>query len=134
MTPYAPTLVPGLFRTEQILTSRLATSAAVIASVVCAHTLAAPPAKSLPVISTFIGEGAADTLHTIQSDGLGPYRHTVTKGSTGVESHIQGSGGWELDMYYFTSNRQLYFDLRTWSKPPVLRTRRPTLLWSRRDG
>jgi hypothetical protein len=66
----------------------------------------------LPVISTFVGEGVTDTLHTIQGDGLGPFRNTVTKGSSGVQSIVQASGGWELDVYYFTSNRRLSFDLR----------------------
>jgi hypothetical protein len=83
----------------------------IFALVLCAHAIAAPPAKNLPVISTFIGEGPADVLRTIQSDGLGSYRHSA-KASSGVESLVQGSGGWELDVYYFTTNRRLYFDLR----------------------
>src|SRR5829696_4775493 len=78
---------------------------------ICAHPLAGPT-KAIPAITTFVGEGAADTLRTFQADGLGVYRNTVTKGTQGVQSIIQTSGAWELDAYYFTSNRRLYFDLR----------------------
>ena len=74
--------------------------------------LGAGPTKALPVVSTFVGQGATDTLHTIQGDGLGPYRDGTTKNGQGVQSIVQSSGGWELDVYYFTSNRRLYFDLR----------------------
>lgn len=76
-----------------------------------AHVMAAAPSKDLPVISTLMGQGPADTLRTIQSDGLGSYQHSA-RASSGVESHIQGAGAWELDVYYFTTNRRLYFDLR----------------------
>lgn len=86
-------------------------SVSTVVLVFCAYAMAAP-SKDVPVISGFMGEGPADTLRTIQSDGLGPYRHSA-KGTSGVESHVQESGGWELDVYYFTSNRRLYFDLRS---------------------
>lgn len=71
----------------------------------------AAPARNLPVISTLVGTGPADLIHTLQSDGAGPYLHNV-KGGSGVESHIQESGAYELDVYYFTSSRRLYFDFR----------------------
>ncbi|HVH58552.1 MAG TPA: hypothetical protein VM791_19960 [Vicinamibacterales bacterium] len=83
----------------------------VVVLVFCVHVMAAAPAKDLPVISTLMGEGPSDTLRTIQSDGLGSYRHSA-KASSGVQSIIQGAGGWELDVFYFTTNRRLYFDLR----------------------
>ena len=51
---------------EHHMTARMAASAVVIASVICAHVVAAPPAKDLPVISTFVGEGPTDALHTLQ--------------------------------------------------------------------
>jgi hypothetical protein len=67
----------------------------------------AAPSKNLPVVSTFVGTGTDP--HSIRSDGA-PYIHNV-KGTSGVESHIQESGAYELDMYYFNSDRRLYFDL-----------------------
>jgi hypothetical protein len=61
----------------------------------------------MPVVSTFLGAGTDP--YTIRSDG-GPYVHSV-KGTKGVESHIQESGAYELDIYYFASDRRLYLDL-----------------------
>jgi hypothetical protein len=69
-------------------------------------TLSAAPARDVPVISIIDGGGPGDVTHTLQSDGLGPYVHTAT-GSSGVESHLQQGGDYELDVYYFTSNRRL---------------------------
>ncbi len=70
--------------------------------------LSAAPVRNVPVISVIDGDGSADLTHTFQSDGLGPYLHTV-KGNSGVESHIQQGGDYELDLYYFTSNRRLSY-------------------------
>lgn len=78
-------------------------------ALVCASP-SAGPTRDYPVTSTLVGDGAADTAHAIQSDGLGPYRHMV-KGSSGVESHLQEGGAWELDVYYFTTARRLAFNL-----------------------
>ena len=72
-----------------------------------AASFTAAPAKNFPVVSTFVGAGTDP--HTIRSDGA-PYIHTA-RGTSGVESHIQEGGAYELDMYYFTSDRRLYFDL-----------------------
>jgi hypothetical protein len=77
-----------------------------VSSALVGITLAAAPPRDVPVISIIDGDGPGDPTRTVQSDGLGPYVHTV-KGSTGVESHIQSGGGYELDVYYFTSNRRL---------------------------
>jgi hypothetical protein len=70
----------------------------------------AGPVRDYPVTSILWGNGPDDTAHAIQSDGTGPYAHTA-KGSSGVESHLQEMGGWELDVYYFTSSRRLAFNL-----------------------
>ena len=67
----------------------------------------AAPARNLPVVSTLVGTGTDP--HTIRSDG-GPYIHNA-RGTSGVESHIQEAGAYELDMYYFSSDRRLDFDL-----------------------
>jgi hypothetical protein len=72
-----------------------------------AASFTAAPSKNFPVVSAFVGSGT--DAHTIRSDGA-PYVHNV-KGASGVESHIQAAGAYELDMYYFTSDRRLYFDL-----------------------
>ena len=74
---------------------------------VCVTAFAAPT-RDVPVISDLRGGGGGEP-YTIQSDGLGAYMHTA-KGSSGVESHIQSGGGYEIDLYYFTSNRRLSFD------------------------
>ena len=71
-------------------------------------TLASAPPRNVPAISVIDGGGSADLAHTIQSDGLGPYIHTA-KGTSGVESHFQEGGDYELDVYYFTSNRRLSY-------------------------
>jgi hypothetical protein len=71
-------------------------------------TVFAAPTRDVPVISDLRGGGAGEP-YTIQSDGLGAYMHTA-RGSSGVESHIQSGGGYEIDVYYFTSNRRLSFD------------------------
>src|SRR5262245_57452244 len=71
-------------------------------------TLSAAPPRDVPVVSIIDGGGPADATHTFQSDGLGPYVHTA-KGSSGVESHLQAGGDYELDVYYFSSNRRLSY-------------------------
>jgi hypothetical protein len=71
-------------------------------------TLSAAPARDVPVVSMIDGDGAGDVTHTMQSDGLGPYVHTA-RGTSGVESHIQEGGDYEMDVYYFTSNRRLSY-------------------------
>lgn len=78
-----------------------------VCALVCA-TLSAAPARNVPVITVIDGGGSADVAHTLQSDGLGPYVHTA-RGPSGVESHIQEGGDYELDVYYFTSNRRLSY-------------------------
>ena len=82
-----------------------------LAVMLVGSSFAAAPDRDLPVVSTIVGGGRTDTLHTVQSDGVAQYTHTA-KGTSGVESHIQASGGYELDVYYFTTTRRLYFDLR----------------------
>jgi hypothetical protein len=72
-----------------------------------AGSFTAAPSKNVPVVSSLAGVGTDP--HTIRSDGA-PYYHTA-KGTSGVESHIQEGGAYELDLYYFTSDRKLYFDL-----------------------
>jgi hypothetical protein len=84
---------------------------AVACAFVCV-TLAAAPPRNTPVISTIDGGGSTDLTQTLQSDGLGPYVHTA-KGTSGVESHIQEGGDYELDVYYFTSNRRLSYRFAT---------------------
>jgi hypothetical protein len=79
--------------------------------VLAAAVTAGAPSRDLPVVSTLVGAGPLDLVHTVQGDGMGSYLHNV-KGTSGVESHIQEAGAYELDVYYFTSNRRLYFDLR----------------------
>ena len=64
-------------------------------------------AGDIPVVSTLLGAGSDP--YTIRGDGA-PYVHSV-KGNKGVESHIQEAGAFELDLYYFASDRRLYFDL-----------------------
>jgi hypothetical protein len=81
---------------------------AAVGSVLVCVTLAAAPVRDVPVISIVDGDGPGDLTQTFQSDGLGPYVHTA-KGSSGVESHIQAGGDYELDLYYFTSNRRLSY-------------------------
>ena len=71
-------------------------------------TLSAAPVRDVPVISIIDGGGSGDVMHTVQSDGLGPYVHTA-RGTSGVESHLQQAGDYELDVYYFTSNRRLSY-------------------------
>ena len=83
---------------------------ALIAALLHARPSAAPPTRDVPVTSIVWGAGPADAAHTIQSDGSGPYVHAV-QGSSGVESHIQSGGGWELDLYYYTTSRRLAFNL-----------------------
>jgi hypothetical protein len=78
--------------------------------VLACMTASAGPARDVPVISVIDGAGSTDTAHTIQSDGLGAYTHTA-KGTSGVESHIQEGGDYELDVYYFSSNRRLRYRL-----------------------
>lgn len=80
-----------------------------MAVVVISTHLSAAAAKDVPVITFITGTGAGDLTHTIQNDGFGEYRHTA-KGTTGVESHIQAGGDYEIDLYYFTTNRKLSFD------------------------
>lgn len=75
-----------------------------------AHPVAGPPSSDVPVTSLILGDGPADTAHAIQSDGAGAYVHSV-RGTSGVESHIQAAGAWELDVYYFTTARRLAFNL-----------------------
>jgi len=82
----------------------------VLAATICARPSAAPPARDIPVRSIIADVGPDNVAYTIQSDGNGPYVHSV-QGSNGVESHIQSSGGWELDLYYFTTSRRLAFNL-----------------------
>ena len=71
-------------------------------------TLSAAPVRDVPVVSIIEGDGSGDVVHTLQSDGLGAYVHTA-RGSSGVESHFQEGGDYELDVYYFTSNRRLSY-------------------------
>ena len=71
-------------------------------------TLSAAPVRDVPVVSIIEGDGSGDVVHTLQSDGLGAYVHTA-RGSSGVESHLQEGGDYELDVYYFTSNRRLSY-------------------------
>ena len=92
--------------------SRVSLSLSIAIAVLSSASFTAAPARNLPVVSSLVGAGAADLMHSIQNDGAGPYLHAV-KGTSGVESHIQESGAYELDLYYFTSSRRLYFDLRS---------------------
>ena len=90
--------------------SRLPISLCITFLFLSATSFTAAPTRGVAVVSSFVGAGLGDP-QTIQSDGAGPYIHNV-KGTSGVESHIQDSGAYELDVYYFTSPRRLYFDLR----------------------
>ena len=82
---------------------------ALVVALVCARP-SAGPTRDYPVNSTLRGTGWTDTAHAIQSDGGGDYIHAV-RGSSGVESHLQSGGGWELDVYYYTTPRKLAFNL-----------------------
>ena len=91
----------------EVPVKRLAVLPAIAFVCLSGASFSARGAGDIPVVSTFLGVGTDP--YTIRSDGA-PYVHTL-KGTKGVESHIQELGAYELDMYYFSSDRRLYLDL-----------------------